>query len=289
MKYSTKAKKKRKKSLSHSPISIGLYSLGCTKNLVDSEVLLGDLLSTGHFALSHPQEAEIIIINTCGFLEAAKKESLEFIEHAKEYKKNGNCKTLIVMGCLAQRYGKEIQNWAEGVDYIVPLSGYKRISNILKGEAQKIRQPSSLQIQVRSKQEVFPEVARYRLTPRHYAYLRLSEGCNHNCSFCVIPSIRGKHRSKPLEFLLKEAQELVDDGALELNLIADDSTFYGIDLYNQPTLPALLEGLEEISGLEWIRLFYAYPTTVTEEMLQKMSQLEKVVPYLDMPIQHISD
>ena len=283
-----KSRNKKNKPKNHRPITIGLYSLGCTKNLVDSEVLLGDLLSSGSFALSHPAEAEIMIVNTCGFIDRAKDESIDAILNAAEYKQSGSCQTLMVIGCLAERYNEKLKRDYPEIDYVVPLHNYQLIPSVLESAAlhgrRKARAP-----EVRTKQQVFPEVARFRLTPRHYGYLRVSEGCNHTCSFCVIPQIRGKHRSKPIEYLLQEATELVADGAKEVNLIADDTTYYGIDLYGKSRLVDLFNGLNDIEGLEWIRMFYAYPTTVTDEMIHAMRDLEKVVPYLDMPIQHISD
>lgn len=276
------------KKAPHDPITLGLFSLGCTKNLVDSEVLLGDLLTSGQFALSPPEEAEVMIVNTCGFIDKAKDESVSAIVQAGEYKKTGRCQTLMVIGCLAERYKDQLKRDYPEIDYVVPLHNYQLIPPTLESAALHGRRKSKAP-QVRTKQQVFPEVARFRLTPRHYGYLRVSEGCNHTCSFCVIPKIRGKHRSKPIEYLLEEARELAADGAKEINLIADDTTFYGIDLYGEPRLVELFEGLNEVDGLEWIRMFYAYPTTVNNDMVRAMAELDKIVPYLDMPIQHISD
>lgn len=277
-----KTKKLKPSPPKTSPLNLSLYSLGCTKNLVDSEILLGDLLASGHFVLSHPNDAHILIVNTCGFIQNAKEESLHTLRQAAKLKKQGPCHTLIAIGCLAQRQPKELQQLVPEIDYVLPLQHYQQLPAILENVAAK-------RIPVRTKQSVYPEIARFRLTPRHYAYLRISEGCNHTCSFCVIPKIRGKHRSKPIEYLLQEAQELVHDGAKELNLIADDSTYYGTDLYGKPSLPTLLEQLNSLPNLHWIRIFYAYPNTVNDELIQAISSLERVVPYLDMPIQHISD
>ena len=260
------------------PKSVGIISLGCPKNLVDSERLMGRIAEAGGIVCADVQDAEIVIVNTCGFIEEAKQESLDFIRQAADLKKAGRCRRLIVAGCLAQRYGDALRETVPEIDDIVGLGEVPRLVRICAEEppATDTRRPDD-------------DTARLRLTPRHYAYLRLSEGCNNRCHYCIIPSIRGPLRSKPLDLLVSEARELVADGAVELNLIAQDITAYGLDISGRPILPDVIRAISPLDGLRWIRLLYTHPAHFTDEIIDETARNEKVCKYIDMPIQHIAD
>ncbi|MHC1707668.1 MAG: 30S ribosomal protein S12 methylthiotransferase RimO [Bacteroidales bacterium] len=253
---------------------IQVVTLGCAKNLVDSEFLLGKLVSAGYQVVhdqDHP-EAEIAIINTCGFIGDAKEESIEMILQFLQAKKEGRFKKVFVMGCLSQRYRNDLQLELPEVDGFFGVNEQLKILHTLRPDLKK---------------ELTGE--RLLTTPKHYAYLKISEGCGRNCSFCAIPSIRGKQVSVPIEILLKETRQLAALGVKEINVIAQDTTQYGIDLYHSKKLPELLDGLSLVDGIEWIRLHYAYPKGFPTRVLQVMKENPKVCRYLDIPLQHIDE
>ncbi|HZZ41905.1 MAG TPA: 30S ribosomal protein S12 methylthiotransferase RimO [Tepidisphaeraceae bacterium] len=293
--------------------SIAFVSLGCPKNLVDSERMLGLLAQDGLSLTPDASSADAIIINTCGFLEASKDESLKEIRDALELKKQGKVRRVIVAGCLVQRHKTKLLNDVPGVDRLVGVFDREHIVEAVRGK-QNPRQDhghylgkyhdlsnelaKAHGLAVGSTKEtkttrlpVFEDDrARLRLTPRHYAYLRISEGCNQGCSFCTIPSIRGLMRSKPIEQVLLEAKELAADGAVELNLIGQDTTSYGTDIGYTPGLSGLLKALDkQLKDVHWLRLMYAYPSCFTDEMIKTIADCSRVVPYIDMPLQHIND
>jgi ribosomal protein S12 methylthiotransferase len=254
---------------------IHITTLGCSKNIYDSELLMGQLIQSDAQLVSSSEEADIIIINTCGFIAQAKQESIDAILEAEQLKKSDPDKKVIVCGCLSQRYATELKKDIPTVDAYYGTEDFQNILQFLNLNGNT--SPDYLYEQ------------RYLSTPSHYAYLKISEGCNHKCSFCAIPLMRGKHRSKPMEHIIAEARQLADKGVKELIIISQDTTFYGLDLYNEQKIVDLLRELEKIEGVEWIRLHYLYPTTVQDQLISTMAQSVKIVPYLDMPIQHISD
>jgi ribosomal protein S12 methylthiotransferase len=251
--------------------SINVVTLGCAKNLVDSEVLLGQLKAAHANVVSDIGSAEIAVINTCGFIESAKQESVDAIVQAVERKNQGKLKKVVVMGCLSQRYAAELARELPEVD---AFYGSNHLQDVIVG------------LGVDFKKELLGE--RVLSTPSHYAYLKISEGCDHPCSFCAIPLMRGLHRSKPMEALLAEARRLASQGVKELIVIAQDSTYYGLDLYGERKLPHLLERMTSVEGLEWIRLMYAYPSKFPQDVLE-IFQHPKMCRYLDIPVQHASD
>ncbi len=265
---------------------VALVSLGCVKNLVDSEVLLGRLAQEGFDLCAEPGDADVAIVNTCGFLAAAEKESLEAIGRLAELKKQGRPRAIVVAGCLPQRYGSEAAKRLRDADVVLGIMPRERIAGVCRTVLGKKRrkQPLNLVSDKLPRGEVDRD--RVRLTPRHTAYVRLSEGCDRTCAFCVIPAIRGKFRSKPMEVVLDEVRELAADGAREINLIAQDTTSYGMDLHRRAVLDELLAALEGIRGIEWIRILYGYPTSVTDRLIAEMARNPKVVNYLDLPVQH---
>ncbi len=271
------------------PPSIALVNLGCPKNLVDAEKMLGSLAAEGYLVGAAAEEADLVIVNTCGFIEPAKRESIAAIRDAAKLKRNGSGPKLLVAGCLSQRHGAELLAEIPEIDGLIGVvdrdEAVKACRDVLKGTS--ARTPFLERVDFRRS----PDTARLRLTPRHYAYLRISDGCSRPCAFCAIPTIRGKLRSKSLETVLAEAKELVADGAKELNLIAQDTTAYGTDLPpgERTTLAELLAGLAGIPDLKWIRLLYAYPAAVTDALVTEMGRNPKVIPYVDMPVQHGSD
>ena len=260
-------------------------SLGCDKNLVDSEFMIGMLTAEGIVMCDDEAEAEIIIINSCCFINDAKEESINTILEMAEYKKNGNCKALIVTGCLAQRYQDEIKTEIPEVDAILGTNSYDAIVEAVHMALDKnfYKNMNTL--------EGLPSISTKRTitTGGHFAYLKISEGCNKNCTYCVIPSIRGRYRSVPMEDLVAQAKELAESGVKELILVAQETTLYGIDLYGEKSLHRLLDELNKISGLFWIRIMYCYPEEIYEELIESMIRNKKVCHYLDMPIQHCND
>jgi ribosomal protein S12 methylthiotransferase len=274
------ARKKQKR------VTVGFVSLGCPKNMVDSERMLAQIVQAGYLITGEPERADVVVINTCGFIEPAKIESLEAIRQAVANKKMGNVRKVIVAGCLAQRLGNQLLDGRESVDAVVGLEHRDAIAEVIRDtlasdEPRVFCGPTPCTI--------VDDRVRLRIGPVHSAYLRISEGCSHRCSFCTIPSIRGPFRSKPPQMVLEEARELVGSGAVELNLIGQDTTLYGRDLQRKDGLAALLREIEQIPGLSWIRLLYAYPTGITDGLIKTIAESGKVVHYLDIPIQHASD
>ena len=261
-------------------------SLGCDKNLVDTEMMLGLLNKDGYTFTDDEYDADVIVINTCCFIGDAKEESVNTILEMAQMKEVGKCKALIVTGCLAQRYKQEIIDEIPEVDGILGTTTYDEISHVL-AEALGGRE----HVQCFHDLDLIPEVKTDRVitTGGHYAFLKIAEGCDKHCTYCIIPSLRGNFRSVPMERLVSEAQSLADQGVKELILVAQETTLYGVDLYGKKSLPELLKRLCRISGLQWIRIQYCYPEEITDELIETIKTEEKVCHYLDMPIQHASD
>lgn len=261
-------------------------SLGCDKNLVDTEMMLGLLNRDGYTFTDDEYEADVIVINTCCFIGDAKEESVNTILEMAQRKIDGNCKALIVTGCLAQRYKQEIIDEIPEVDGILGTSTYDEISNVLKkalgGEGS---------VSCFNDLDLLPQTETDRIltTGGHYAFLKIAEGCDKHCTYCIIPTLRGNYRSVPMENLIKEAEKLADKGVKELILVAQETTLYGVDLYGKKSLPELLKKLCLISGIQWIRIQYCYPEEITDELIAVMKEESKICRYLDMPIQHASD
>ncbi len=266
-------------------MKILFISLGCDKNLVDSEVMLGLLEKRGYSMTDDEAEADIIIVNTCCFIGDAKEESVNTILDMSEYKKQGSCKALIVTGCMAQRYKKEIQEEIPEVDAILGTNSYDKILDAVD-EALAGHQMLDCADLVG-----LPEVDTDRIltTGGHYAYLKIAEGCNKRCTYCIIPSLRGNYRSFPMEKLVDQAQKLAEKGVKELILVAQETTLYGTDLYGKKSLHELLNRLCEIPGIYWLRILYCYPEEIYPELIETMKKQPKVCHYLDLPIQHCSD
>ena len=266
-------------------MKILFVSLGCDKNLADTESMLGLLASRGYEMTDDEAEAEVIVINTCCFIHDAMEESIQNILDMAEYRKSGQAKALIVTGCLAQRYRQEILDEIPEVDEVLGTTAFDRILDAvdaaLSGErGVMLADPDALPL---------PETKRLVTTGAHYAYLKIAEGCDKHCTYCIIPSLRGRFRSVPMERLLKEAQELADQGVKELILVAQETTLYGKDLYGEKSLHILLKKLCEISGIRWIRILYCYPEEITDDLIRVMKEEPKICHYLDIPIQHASD
>ena len=266
-------------------MKILFIALGCDKNLVDAEVMLGLLASKSYEMTDSPEEADIIVVNTCCFIQEAKEESIGQILEMAELKKEGNLKALIVTGCMAQRYKEEVMKEIPEVDAVLGTSSYDKILDVidetLKGKHSLLVKDPNLN----------PEttVKRMLTTGGHFAYLKIAEGCDKHCTYCIIPKIRGDFRSFPMEKLLEEAKDLAKQGVKELILIAQETTLYGTDLYGEKTLPKLLKELCKISGLTWIRILYCYPEEITEELLQVIKEEPKICNYIDIPLQHCND
>lgn len=263
-------------------------SLGCSKNLVDSQVMLGYLGLDGYKVVPEPADSEVIIVNTCSFIEASKKESIEVILDMADYKnqENGNCKALVVSGCMAQRYAHDLEKEMPEVDLFIGTGEYHKITQLLSAyENRTLTKKSFVEIPKFIHTEFDP---RLNTSPSYTAWLKISEGCNRNCTFCIIPSLRGRLRSRSVESLVTEAEKLVASGVRELNLISQDLSDYGSDLDENNNLYELLCGLEKVENVDWLRLFYLYPDDLTDEVIDKIASSEKVCKYLDMPIQHFS-
>jgi ribosomal protein S12 methylthiotransferase len=265
---------------------VSFVSLGCAKNLVDSEVLLGHLAKGGFDLCADYKQSDVVVVNTCGFLASSEKESMDTIDSMVDLKGKGRLKAVVVAGCLPQRYGSDFEKRLQGVDAVLGITNREKIADVCTTLLEKTRpeKPVNLVSSELPKYEIDRD--RVRLTPKHSAYVRLSEGCDHTCAFCVIPQIRGKFRSKPMEVIRSEVEELARDGAKEINLIAQDTTSYGLDLYKKLVLDELLKSLEDAKGVEWIRLLYCYPSYVTDRLIQEVARNPKVVKYVDMPVQH---
>ena len=265
--------------------SVCLISLGCPKNLVDSEVILGLLAKEGYPLTTDPSRAEILIVNTCSFIQDATKEAIETLLHLSHYKKEGRCHLLVVSGCLPQRYGKKLENELPEVDLFIGTGDFQHLPHILKqkrGKKSFLSKPTFLYDE---------KTPRILSTSPFIAYLKIAEGCSKTCTFCTVPKIRGPYRSRRLRSVVEEAKSLADQGVKELTLIAQDTTVYGEDLRDGTNLAKLLKGLVKIEGLHWIRILYAYPKAnyFTEGLLDLIAQEKKICPYLDLPIQHIDD
>ena len=266
-------------------MKILFISLGCDKNLVDTEVMLGMLASRGYEMTNDEQEADIIVINTCCFIHDAKEESIQKILEMAEYKKNGSAKALIVTGCMAERYRQEILDEIPEVDEVLGTTAYDRILDAVDAALAGQHEVMTADLDALP----LPETKRLVTTGGHFAYLKIAEGCDKHCTYCIIPKIRGNFRSVPMERLLKEAQDLAEQGVKELILVAQETTLYGKDLYGEKSLPKLLRELCKISGIRWIRILYCYPEEITEELIQVMKEEPKICHYLDLPIQHAND
>ncbi|MBF6570234.1 MAG: 30S ribosomal protein S12 methylthiotransferase RimO [Candidatus Binataceae bacterium] len=266
---------------------VHLVSLGCPKNLIDSELMLGALTRAGYQITDQPAEAGVLVVNTCAFIESAKQESIDTILEAAELKKNGPGRRLVVAGCLSQRYGAELREQLPEVDIFVGTGNFLDLPDLLRGT----ENPQNRAIPYPGAAHLLPGLDAPRmLTGASFsAYLKVSEGCNHKCAFCIIPKIRGLHESRTVDDLVAEANTLAASGVRELNLIAQDLTAYGRDLKPPSSLAALLRALAETDGLRWIRLLYCYPNMVTDELLETIAGVEKIVNYIDMPLQHADD
>ena len=286
------------------PVKVGMISLGCAKNLVDAEIMLGDIAANGMEVTADAEEADVLIVNTCAFIDSAKEESIEAILEAHQRrglrKKAGQ--KLVVSGCMSQRFSKELAAEIPEVDAFMGLDQVADAGKIIQQViAKESAPPLNL---VTPKPRYIPDYTtpRFRLTPKHYGYLKIAEGCNHPCSFCVIPQMRGRHRSRPLESVEAEIRNLVEEGIKEINLISQDTTYYGMDLWEEkagprqpvdsgrgPTLTRLLERIEAIPGEFWVRLLYTHPAHWSEELIDAIAASSKVAKYVDMPLQHIDE
>jgi ribosomal protein S12 methylthiotransferase len=262
-------------------------SLGCPKNLVDSERMLGLLQIDGYELVSEPEGADFVVVNTCGFIERAREESFGAIDEMLALKREGRLGGVIVSGCLAERQRDQLLAERPEIDHLVGVFAREEITRVadrLVGhlhEQRTVFRPAPVR--------PLADTGRLRITPRHFAYLKISEGCDRLCTFCAIPKMRGKHASKPMEDVVEEARQLAADGVRELIIVAQDTTYYGIDLDGRPRLAELLRRLEEVVGVDWIRLMYFYPMYIDDELIQTIAESRKIVPYIDIPLQHASD
>jgi ribosomal protein S12 methylthiotransferase len=275
-------------------MKIGLISLGCPKNLVDSEVMLGLAQQAGHELTSDASSADILVVNTCAFIDSAKQESIDAILEMAQHKKDGACRRLIVTGCLAERYRDELRMQIPEIDAVLGTGEVPDIVRAIGGAASPLpffRSAESLIPNPKSLPSYIydAETPRLLATPGHYAYVKIAEGCDYKCAFCIIPTLRGHYRSRPADSIVREARALAERGVKELLLISQDTTFYGIDRHERGALPRLLRELNAIDGLEWIRLLYLYPTTIDDDTLAAMAECEKVCKYVDLPLQHASN
>ena len=304
-------------------MKIGLISLGCPKNLVDSEVMLGLAREAGHELTQDASSADVLVVNTCAFIDSAKRESIDAILEMAEHKKTGACRRLIVTGCLGERYRDELRSEIPEIDAVLgtgdvpdivkaiggtgtvasPLTLYRRHSHGISlgswgrtstrarfGRAGAASAPAAgAAPRARPDYLYDAETPRVRATPRHYAYVKVAEGCDYTCAFCIIPALRGVYRSRPADSILREARGLAEGGVKELLLISQDTTFYGVDRHERGALARLLRDLNGVDGLEWIRLLYLYPTTIDDGTLSAMADCDKVCKYIDLPLQHASN
>jgi ribosomal protein S12 methylthiotransferase len=278
---------KKSPASDHSKGTYAFVSLGCPKNTVDSERMLGLLRLDGYQLVSNPEGADFVVVNTCGFIERARTESFSAIDEMLELKRQGGTKGVIVSGCLAERQKEQLLVERPGIDHLVGVFGREEITRVadrLVGRLEEQRtvfRPAPIR--------ALPDRDRLRITPRHFAYLKISEGCDRLCTFCAIPKMRGKHASKSIEDVVLEAEQLAADGARELIVVAQDTTYYGMDLYGEPRLNELLQRLEQVSGIDWIRLMYFYPMYIDDQLVNTIADSEKILPYIDIPLQHASD
>jgi ribosomal protein S12 methylthiotransferase len=289
-------------------MKIGLISLGCPKNLVDSEVMLGLAQRAGHRLTRNADEADVLVVNTCAFIDKAKQESIDTILEMAEQKKTGACRRLVVTGCMAERYRDELRAQIPEIDAVLGTGEVEQIVRaigaasedaacenthlipLLRSNGERIGtraagpEPRALPTYIYD-----ADTPRLLATPRHYAYVKIAEGCDYKCAFCIIPTLRGHYRSRPIDSIVREAQALVARGVKELLLISQDTSFYGVDRRERGALARLLRELNRVEGLEWIRLLYLYPTTIGDDVLDVMGESEKVCKYIDLPLQHASD
>ena len=268
--------------------NIAFISLGCDKNRVDSEVMLGILKERGYNPVSDESDADILVINTCCFIKDALEESIETIIETAQYKEEGKCRGIIVAGCLAQRYEKEIFEEMPEVDAVIGTAAYESVADVadrILGGEKRIKVIEDIDTHMNE------ENAGKRIisTSGHYAYLKISEGCDNHCTYCIIPKLRGKHRSRTMESLVEETKQLAEAGVKELLVVAQDTSIYGRDIYGKPMLHELLKKLCAVEGIEWIKLLYCYAETLTDETIQAMAEEDKICKYIDIPIQHGSD
>lgn len=265
-------------------INVGIVSLGCDKNRLDSEQMLSNI--NAQFSIvNNPEQADVIIVNTCGFIEAAKEESINTILEMADYKKNFHCSILVVTGCLSQRYKNELMELIPEIDILLGVNDYKHLNNLIdtflkNGEKSILCNNSNTEIN---------EGERILTTPSYYAYLRIAEGCDNYCTYCIIPKIRGNYRSRKMESIISEAEKLIENGVKEIILVAQDTTLYGTDIYGQKSLSALINKLSTLKGLKWLRILYCYPEEITDELIDTIANNKVVCKYLDIPIQHIND
>lgn len=260
---------------------VALINLGCSKNLVDAEEILGRVAETGSTICQYPEDAEVLIINTCGFVDDSKKESIDAIFRMAQLKEDARCKKLIVTGCLAQRYPNELQKEIPEIDHVVGLKDFDTLTS-LSGSGSIKKNESSISCSDDWRNRI-------RLTPKHYAYLRISDGCDNRCTYCAIPGIRGRFHSRTIENVLEEAQQMACEGVKEINVISQDTTSYGIDLYGKQRLHLLLEKLSRVKGIEWIRVLYTHPRHFYPELISVIGRCDTICKYIDLPIQHIHD
>ncbi len=279
-------------------MKIGFVSLGCPKNLVDSEVMMGLSQEGGHTLTPNPSDADVLVVNTCAFIDSAKEESVNTILELAEFKKSGSCKRLVVTGCLGERYRDELKAQIPEIDAVLGTGDVPEIVGAIEGASKKRTIPLTLVPAVSPEPRpgsrelptyLYDAEPRVFATPRHFAYIKVAEGCDYKCSFCIIPTLRGHYRSRPVDAIVREAHALAARGVRELILISQDTTFYGRDLGEGAALPTLLRALNEVDGIDWIRLLYLYPTTITSDILDAMAECDKVVKYIDLPLQHASD
>src|SRR5438477_2270100 len=288
-------------------IKVGMISLGCAKNLVDAEIMLGSVLRFGMKITSRAEDADVLVVNTCAFIDSAKEESIEAILEAHQQRglnKRPNQK-LIVSGCMSQRFASDLRQLLPEVDAFIGLDQVNDLGEIVQQVLRQASQDGDVDLEFsRSRPTYIPDydTPRFRLTPAHFAYVKIAEGCNHPCSFCVIPQMRGRHRSRPAESVLTEIRRLVSEGVREINLISQDTTYYGMDLWREkagprqpvdssrgPTLAALLREIQKIEGEFWVRLLYTHPAHWSDELIETIGQSDKVARYIDIPLQHIGE
>jgi ribosomal protein S12 methylthiotransferase len=289
-------------------MKIGMVSLGCPKNLVDSEVMLGLAQQQGHELTRDAADADVLIVNTCAFIDKAKQESIDTILEMAEHKKSGACKRLIVTGCMAERYRQELTEQIPEIDAVLGTGEVPEIVGAIGANGATGAPGAMIQLLRSNGEPIAPshlshpshpshlptyiydaDTPRLLATPRHYAYVKIAEGCDYSCAFCIIPKLRGNYRSRPHDSIVREAESLAARGVKELLLISQDTTFYGIDRSERGALARLLRALNRVDGLEWVRMLYLYPTTITDDVLDAMAESKKVCRYVDLPLQHASD
>lgn len=270
-------------------MKVGLVSLGCPKNQVDSEVMLGSLVQAGYELTTVEEEADILIVNTCGFIDQAKEESIDTLIEMAELKKTGRCKTLIATGCLTQRYSGDLLDQLPEIDAVVGTGDFPKIASLCESLTH-LRSSGPRPNVTGSPTYLYqPESPRLRLGPKHWAYIKVSEGCNYRCSFCSIPSFRGDLQSRTIESVVREARQLAEEGVVEVNLIAQSLTSFGWDRREKGELAKMLKALTRVDGIRWIRLFYTYPTDFSDRLIDLIAEEEKICSYIDLPLQHIDD